>query len=154
MRPSINRCALPFFHRRVVRMTLFWHQHRQIYDFLRQSRQHDDFDRTQWGHKQLIRIFTEDFEGSRRPRLRQSRERRSEPRGLGAGRARVSPPPRRLVWRFREVWRACCFVPGSTRREARGFGGFLQTYKPGVMSSSFFAVYFFTSIDATVSNGR
>ena len=62
------------------------------------------------------------FEGSRGPRLRQSREEVSEPRGLGGGRGGVNPPPRRLVWRFWEV-RVCCSVATSTRFEAQGLGG-------------------------------
>ena len=33
----------------------------------------------------------------------------SERERLGGGRGRVNPPPRRLVWRFWEVWRVCCF---------------------------------------------
>ena len=65
-----------------------------------------------WAHKQLTFIYTEDFEGSRGPRGRQSREKHSEPRGLGGGRGRVNLPPRRLVWRFWEVWRVGCrWVP-------------------------------------------
>ena len=46
-----------------------------------------------------------------------------EPDRLGGGRGRVNPPPRRLVWRFWEVWRVCCVVSASTRLEARGLGG-------------------------------
>ena len=34
----------------------------------------------------------------------------SEPERLGGGMGRVSPPPRRLVWRVWEVWRVCCRV--------------------------------------------
>ena len=63
------------------------------------------------------------FEGSRGPRGCQSREKLSEPRGLGGGRGRVNPPPRRLVWRFWEVWRVWCWVTTSTRFEAQGLGG-------------------------------
>ena len=47
----------------------------------------------------------------------------SEPGHLGECRGRVNPPPRRLVWRFLEVWRVCCLVQTSTRLEARGLGG-------------------------------
>ena len=65
-----------------------------------------------WAHKQLILIFTEGFEGSRGPRVCQSREQLSEPRGLGGGRGRVYPPPRRLVWRFWEVWEGLLMVQG------------------------------------------
>ena len=44
----------------------------------------------------------------------------------GGGRGRVNPPPRRLVWRFWEVWRVWCWFEASTRLEAQGLGGFLQ----------------------------
>ena len=69
----------------------------------------------------VLRLF---FEGSRGPRGRQDREKSSEPRGLGGGRGRVNPPPRRLVWRFWEVWRVGCWFAASTRLEARSLGGF------------------------------
>ena len=42
-------------------------------------------------------VFICFFEGSRGPRGRQSREHVAGPRGLGGGRGRVNPPPRRLV---------------------------------------------------------
>ena len=45
------------------------------------------------------------FEGSRLPRGDSENERPSGPCRLGGGRGRVNPPPRRLVWRFWEVWR-------------------------------------------------
>ena len=51
---------------------------------------------------------------------------RSEPDRLGGGRGRVNLPPRRLVWRFCEVWVVCCLVGASTRLEARGLGGFMS----------------------------
>ena len=54
----------------------------------------------------------------------QPNEQGSEPDRLGGGRGRVNPPPRRLVWRFWEVWRVWCWFGGSTRLEARGLGGF------------------------------
>ena len=78
-----------------------------------------------WAHKQIKHIFAKDFSGSRGPRVRQSREQLSEPRGLGGGGGRVNLPPRRLVWRFWEVSRVCCWVTTSTRLEARGLGGLL-----------------------------
>ena len=79
-----------------------------------------------WAHKQLILISTKDFDGSRGPRGRQDCERVSEPRGLGGGRGRVNPPPRRLVWRFWEVSRVCRSVATSTRFEAQGLGGLMS----------------------------
>ena len=45
------------------------------------------------------------FEGSRWPRRFQENEQPAEKCRLGGGRGRVNPPPRRLVWRFWEVWR-------------------------------------------------
>ena len=63
------------------------------------------------------------FEGSRVPRGSSEKKRPGEPYRLGGGRGRVNPPPRRMVWRFWEVWRVCCLVQTSTRLEARGLGG-------------------------------
>ena len=63
------------------------------------------------------------FEVSRATWGRQRGEQRSEPDRLGGGRGRVNPPPRRLVWRFWEVWRVGCWFGASTRLEARGLGG-------------------------------
>ena len=76
----------------------------------------------------FIQVFVCFFEGSRGPRGRQSRERPSEPRGLGGGRGRVNPPPRRLVWRFWEVWRVWSLVGASTRHEAQGLGGHILIF--------------------------
>ena len=45
------------------------------------------------------------FEGSRRHETARESLRMSGPTRLGGGRGRVNPPPRRLVWRFWEVWR-------------------------------------------------
>ena len=58
------------------------------------------------------------FQGGRDPS--QPNEQPSEPDRLGGGRGRVNPPPRRLVWRFSEVWRVCClgqgiYTPGGQR---------------------------------------
>ena len=50
-----------------------------------------------WAHKQLILIFTEDFEGSRRARGIEMNEEGSSPDRLGGGRGRVNPPPCGLV---------------------------------------------------------
>ena len=47
------------------------------------------------------------FEGSKAAEGRQENEKTSGPWRLGGGRGRVNPPPRRLVWRFWEVWRVC-----------------------------------------------
>ena len=60
------------------------------------------------------------FEGSRAARGRQENEQPSEPDHLGGGRGRVNLPPRRLVWRFWEVWRVlelggCIYMLGGTR---------------------------------------
>ena len=64
------------------------------------------------------------FEGSKEPRVSQECKESAEKYRLGGGRGRVNPPPRRLVWRFWEVWRVCCLVQTSTCLEARGLGGF------------------------------
>ena len=69
------------------------------------------------------------FEGPRPPRADPEELRISEPDRLGGGRGRVNPPPRRLVWRFWEVWRVGCWVRASTRLEARGLGGFSKHAK-------------------------
>ena len=63
------------------------------------------------------------MKGSGYPRRNSENEQRSEPDRLGWGRGRVNPPPRRVVWRFWEVWRVCCWVRASTHLEARGLGG-------------------------------
>ena len=63
------------------------------------------------------------FRRSRGPRVRQQNEQLSEPRGLGGGRGRGNPPPRRLVWMLWEV-RVCYWVTTSTRFEAQGLGEF------------------------------
>ena len=47
------------------------------------------------------------FEGSRGPRAFYRKSAPERPERLGGGRGRVNPPPRRLVWRFWEVWRVC-----------------------------------------------
>ena len=47
-----------------------------------------------------VLVFKAFLEGSRGPRVCQACEPHSEPRGLGGGRGRVNPPPRRLVRRF------------------------------------------------------
>ena len=56
-------------------------------------------------HKQQIHILPTFFACHRGARRRQENEQLSEPDRLGGGRGRVTPPPRRLVWRFWEVWR-------------------------------------------------
>ena len=66
------------------------------------------------------------FEGSRGPGVPQECQKPSEKYRLGGGRVRVNPPPRRLVWRFWEVWRVWCWFEASTRLEARGLGGFKE----------------------------
>ena len=69
-------------------------------------------------------VFKAFLNGSKGAGVRQPNEQVSGPDRLGGGRGRVNPPPRRLVWRFWEVWRVCCLVGASTRLEARGLGGF------------------------------
>ena len=113
-------------------MTLFWHQNRENYNFCAKVVNMTTLIGAKWAHEQLILIFAAYFEGSRGPRVRQDCEQLSGPRGLGGGRGRVNPPPRRLVWRFWEV-RVCCWVTTSTRFEAQGLGG-TKLYKPGKRS--------------------
>ena len=64
------------------------------------------------------------FEGSRAAWLRQPNEKPSEPDRLGGGRGRVNPPPRRLVWRFWEVWRVCKMVRGLYTPRGRASADF------------------------------
>ena len=59
------------------------------------------------------------FEGSRGHETAKESLQRSEPIRLGGGRGSVNPPPRRLVWRFGEVWRVCCLVRASMRLHCR-----------------------------------
>ena len=47
------------------------------------------------------------FEGSRAVGASQEHQKLSEKYRQGGGKGRVNPPPRRLVWRFWEVWRVC-----------------------------------------------
>ena len=47
------------------------------------------------------------FEGSRAAGAFQPNEQAIGKGRLGGGRGRVNLPPRRLVWRFWEVWRVC-----------------------------------------------
>ena len=75
-------------------------------------------------------VFKAFLKGSKKPRAFQEHELNSGPGRLGGGRGRVNPPPRRLVWRFWEVWRVCCLVGASTRLEARGLGGFRTVASP------------------------
>ena len=63
------------------------------------------------------------FEGSRVPGVFQENEQHCEKSRLGGGRGRINPPPRSLVWRFREVWRVWYWFEASTRLEAQGLGG-------------------------------
>ena len=71
-----------------------------------------------------LQVFKAFLKGSRGPGARQPNEKASEPDRLGGGTGRVNLPSRRLVWTFWEVWRVCYLVNNSTRREARGLGGF------------------------------
>ncbi len=52
------------------------------------------------GNVEKVLVFKAFFEGSKGPRVRRDREKFAEPRCLGGGRGRVSPPPRSLVWRI------------------------------------------------------
>ena len=70
------------------------------------------------------------FEGSGWPRAFQENEQPAGKCRLGGGRGRVNPPPRRLVWRFWEVWRVWCWFEASTRLEAQGLGGFQLVFIP------------------------
>ena len=78
------------------------------------------------GFSLVLRLL---FEGSRGHETAKESLQASEPTRLGGGRGRVNPPPRRLVWRFLEVWRVWCWFEASTRLEAQGLGGFLETLR-------------------------
>ena len=76
------------------------------------------------GKVKKLLVFKAFLKGSSYPRGDSENEQLSGPDRLGGGRGRVNPPPRRLVWRFWEVWRVGCWFAASTRLEARGLGGF------------------------------
>ena len=82
------------------------------------------------GNVEKVLVSKSIFRASKKARLPQPNERLSGPDRLGGGRGRVNPPPRRLVWRFWEVWRVCCLVTASTRLEARGLGGLTPPARP------------------------
>ena len=65
MRPSINRCPYPLFHRKVVQMTTYWHQNRQIMLFHAKVVNMTTLIGPKWAHKQIILIFAKDFQESR-----------------------------------------------------------------------------------------
>ena len=78
---------------------------------------------TQTGPKTGNTHFSHVFCFSKMARVRgtQLPRERAEPSGRGKGEGKPSP-----LWaclRFWEVWRVCCWVQTSTRREARGLGG-------------------------------
>ena len=50
-------------------------------------------------------VFKAFLKGSKEPGVSQECKESAEKYRLGGGRGRVNPPPRRLVWRFLEVWR-------------------------------------------------
>ena len=57
------------------------------------------------GKVKRLLVFEAFLKGSSYPRADSENEQLAEPDRLGGGRGRVNPPPRRLVWRFWEVWR-------------------------------------------------
>ena len=61
------------------------------------------------GKVEKVLVFNCFFEGSRVQNGFWEDEQSSETNRLGGGRGRVNSPPRRLVWRFWEVWRVCCW---------------------------------------------
>ena len=50
-------------------------------------------------------VFKTFLKGSKKAKAFQEHERQAGPGRLGGGRWRVKPPPRRLVWKFWEMWR-------------------------------------------------
>ena len=57
------------------------------------------------GKVKKVLVFKAFLKGSRKQKGFTENEQVAENWPLGGGRGRVNPPPRRLVWRFWEVWR-------------------------------------------------
>ena len=60
------------------------------------------------GKVKKVLVFKPFLKVSKGPGGETENELTAGPGRLGGGRGRVNLPPRRLVWRFWEVWRVCC----------------------------------------------